>query len=63
VRARVGGIVVAATCAVVTIMVGGADAIAEPAADRACADASTFNVTGVGAANVEVSFRVVRCGG
>jgi hypothetical protein len=62
-RLRRSTVILAMACAVLTMLIGGADATAEPANDRACADASSFMVTAVpGAAETLVSFRVVRCG-
>jgi len=61
-RLRRSIVIVAMACAVLTMLIGGADATAEPATDRACADASSFTATAVpGSGATLVSFRVVRC--
>ena len=62
-RLQRGIVILAMAFAVLTMLIGGADATAEPASDRACADASSFTATAApGSAATLVSFRVVRCG-
>ena len=61
-RVRRGAALIAVIATVLTILIGGADATAEPASDRACADASSLAATALpGTSAMQVSFRVVRC--